>query len=463
MNSKQVALKALEKALESRHAPRLALKGILSDNIEEIEAAVALGWNPALKIDGGRDALSRALDAPSEKTALWLLERFPLASMSSEAFAVGAGRSTWSAAAMEAVEQFGAGVGGTIRWAKACAKSDDAEAYFIKSIKESSIWRVSPDFSLEGKIEHAGAIFSAMETNPKLMKNRELLEAAANFYACESAKALAGGAPADVEAWQEKLEILLGNFVDNHWPLAPAKQLWDKIPMAAVAMGLAPIDADRHIIKTSRLWTNAAARRMEGGASEMGYYILMAGTVDNVKFALAQGWIRPVMVTAEARFEHPGFIAWQQRESERKAGKPLPMASRWERCRQTIETCDLPEKQRQDMLDLCDKPNPVAWAGTQTHVSTRIVKMASPMEILLAGSPLSKSSMRGNADKERLGLVAEVLSEAGHGVSEAFCGALGKAALQNGGALGHVKRLAEREALEAAAAPAPSKAKRRSL
>lgn len=468
MDSKKVAKQALEAAIKNQSAGNVALSGILSNSKQALEKAVAMGWNPAMQSQGARDAFSAALESQSPDAILWLLEKFPLAAMGSPAFAKGEGRSGWKSAAMLAAEDFGVGIGGAHRWAKACGASEDASAYFCESLahENGSLWMPRPSDSVMDKINHLKAGFAGV-LMPSL-KNPALFEALANFYERECARALCKGSSAEVELWVESIDAMLASMLEQDIPLAPGKALWDKIPMARLAMGLAPINMEEERFKDKLLWDSptSSSRKARDSGGEMGYYALMTGSVPNVNFALSQGWIRPTMVQSRARFEHPGFIACQQRESEEKAGRALPMDSRWQRCRDILEKCELPEAERAELLSLCDRPDPSAWStGKPTHINVVVLTEATPMEILLAGANIEKVRRRGRHGVERVGLVAEALSLAGFSVAQALSGPLGRQAMSQGSAgLAHVKRLAEQEILSEAAGPAPTgKSPRRSL
>lgn len=468
MDSKAVSRQALATARTNQAAPAIALSGILSNSAQALEKAAALGWNPAMPMPGGRDAFSRALEAPSPDMILWLLEKFPLAAMGSPTFAKGDGHSSWKSAAMLAAEAFGVGIGGVHRWAKACGASDEAADYFSKSLQDEggSLWTAPPADSVSDKIQHLKAGFAGVHMSS--LKSPELFGALAKFYERECVLALSAGSSDEVEQWIASIDSMLANMLEQNIPLAPGKPLWDKIPKAMLAMGLAPINEEAELGGDKLLWDSPSSseRKRRASAGEMGYYALMMGSLPNVSFALSQGWIRPTMVSSRARFEHPAFIAWQQRESEEKAGKPLPMDSRWQRCREILEKCELPEAERTALLSLCDRPDPTAWsAGKPTHVNVQILQEASPMEILLAGSNIEKLKRVGRQRVERVGSVAEALSEAGFSVEKALSGFLGRRAAGQGSAgLAHVKRLAEREILSKATEPAPvAKGPRRSL
>lgn len=410
------ARNALMRAKASEKALSIARSVLINADLTELEKAKSMGWTAS--IGDSSEWFGLAMSKPKPDIILWMLESFPLDAYLSDFFKTpGAGSSRrWSLASMRAVEPFALRRGQLGKWLEACLHAPAGMEYVAGTLEQGS---ALCDMVVSGP---AGARWEPVEAAFALLsknKDQGLQKKLAVFCAKGAVANLAQVGEVDgSNPWIARVENLALSFMDEDRNIAPLAPLLETLPHAMTRLqdyplklsGSGPERLDWSELARSLMPSNSGHRK-RFGSKPLGLWALCGKSADNLGFAIEAGWVGKFDCLSKQKCENPLFIAKDASDIHARKGFAVDMESRWEKCRQTIESSDLPTSRKDELMDQWTIRNPSAWSDGMAKVfEVNRKRPCDPMAMMMALAGVHHS---GQGSAEEFEKKVRIMLEAG--------------------------------------------------
>lgn len=457
------ARNALMRAQASEKALTIARSALISSDLAELAKAKAMGWTPS--IGDSSEWFGLAMSKPNPEIILWMLESFPLDAYSAEFFKSPSAMSSrrWSLSSMKAVEPFALRRGQLGKWLEACLHAPAGVEYVAGTLEQGAALSVLAGAGAAGArwepVEAAFALLS--KTNDQGLQKK-----LADFCAKGAVANLAQVGEMDgSRPWPTRVETLALSFMDEAKNIAPLAAILETLPHAMTRLqdfslklsGSGPERLDWAELTRSLMPANSGHRKRYE-SKPLGLWALCGKSVENLSFAIEAGWVGKFDCLTKQKCENPLFIAKDVSDIHARKGFAVDMEPRWAKCRQTIESSDLQQGRKNELMDQWTIRNASAWSeGMPKVFEVNRKRPCDPMAMMLALSGVH--SGRGSA--EDFEKKVRVMLEAGFSLADSVSSDCPIADESKKRMLPGVKILLEREELGRIAGQGAPESKRR--